>query len=177
MQEAIVEVRPARSEDLNAMDAAVPAAGGWNGRRLERHLAGQTVLLLAFDAEMCVGRAELLLDGSMAAEVQAIHPGVPEVNGVEVAAQRRGQGIGRALLIAAARVALEHRHGQVGIGVAPDNVPALRLYERLGFTGSIPYLDRYSTMSEEGHPHESADACIFLTASSEMVAGARRQRP
>jgi ribosomal protein S18 acetylase RimI-like enzyme len=169
-----IVVRPARSEDLTAMDASVPAPGGWNGRRLERHLAGETVLLLAFDGEACVGRAELLLAGSIAAEVQAVHPGVPEVNGVEVATQRRGRGIGRALIGAAARTALEHGHRQISIGVEPDNEGALQLYERLGFTRSMPYVDRYSIVSEDGHRQEVADACVFLIASSEIVAGGLR---
>jgi GNAT superfamily N-acetyltransferase len=93
---------------------------------------------------------------------------------MEVAAERRGQGVGRRLLAAAARAALEHGHGQVGIGVAPENVGAQRLYQRLGFTGSLPYLDRYSFTDDEGHRHDSADACVFLTAPSAPVAGALR---
>lgn len=169
-----IEVRPAHRTDLTAMDASVPAPGGWNGRRLQRHLAGETVLLLAFDDGRCVGRAELLLSGSAAAEVRSAHAGVPEVNGVEVAAQRRGEGIGWALLNAVARTALEHGHDRVGIGVAPGNEAALRLYARLGFTGSLPYVDRYSIVTGDGDRRDSADVCVFLTAPSATVAGARR---
>jgi hypothetical protein len=102
---------------------------------------------------------------------------VPEVNGVEVATQRRGRGIGRALIGAAARTALEHGHRQISLGVEPDNERALQLYERLGFTRSMPYVDRYSIVSEDGHRQDVADACVFLVASSEIVAGGLQSAP
>lgn len=165
----MIEVRPARPEDLAWMDAAVPAPGGWNAIRLERHLSGETVLMLAFDGAHCVGRAELLLSVA-APEVRERYPGVPEVNGVEVTHARRGEGIGRLLVAAVARAALERGHEQGGIGVAPENAGAQRLYQRLGFTGSLLYVDRYSVTYDDGRRHDSADTCVFLTAPSATVA-------
>lgn len=44
----------------------------------------------------------------------------------------------RATLGRATTQPLEHGNEQIGIGVAPDNAGARRLYERLGFTGSSP---------------------------------------
>ena len=50
---------------------------------------------------------------------------------------RWGQGLGAALTAAMTRVLLEEAE-EVTLGVLTDNPRAIRLYERLGFTGSIP---------------------------------------
>ncbi|WP_405434026.1 GNAT family N-acetyltransferase [Micromonospora sp. NBC_00617] len=53
--------------------------------------------------------------------------------GLTVAPDQRGRGLGAALTAGMTR-ALLARHDTVGLGVYPDNVQAVRLYRRLGFT-------------------------------------------
>ncbi|MEV4489302.1 GNAT family N-acetyltransferase [Micromonospora coxensis] len=57
--------------------------------------------------------------------------------GLTVAPDRRGRGLGAALTAGMTR-ALRARYDQVALGVYTDNVGALRLYRRLGFTGTLP---------------------------------------
>ncbi|QDY07601.1 N-acetyltransferase [Micromonospora sp. HM134] len=56
--------------------------------------------------------------------------------GLTVARDRRGQGLGAALTAGMTR-ALLARYDHVALGVYTDNVGALRLYRRLGFTGTL----------------------------------------
>ncbi len=53
--------------------------------------------------------------------------------GLMVAADRRGQGVGRALLAAAVEWAREAGVRKLELHVFPWNEPAIRLYERFGF--------------------------------------------
>lgn len=56
--------------------------------------------------------------------------------GLTVAPDRRGRGLGAALTAGMTR-ALLSRHDTAGLGVYPDNVGAVRLYRRLGFTTTL----------------------------------------
>ncbi|WP_432905855.1 GNAT family N-acetyltransferase [Micromonospora matsumotoense] len=56
--------------------------------------------------------------------------------GLTVAPDRRGRGLGAALTAGMTR-ALLTRYDHVGLGVYADNLAALRLYRRLGFTGTL----------------------------------------
>ena len=63
------------------------------------------------------------------------HPASPHVAdlGLMVAADQRGRGIGRALLVAAVDWAREIGVTKLELHVFPWNEPAIRLYERFGF--------------------------------------------
>ncbi|WEH32534.1 GNAT family N-acetyltransferase [Streptomyces sp. AM 4-1-1] len=52
---------------------------------------------------------------------------------VEVREEHRGQGHGRALMLQAENIALASGERRIGLHVFADNVPALRLYESLGY--------------------------------------------
>ncbi|WP_329011610.1 GNAT family N-acetyltransferase [Micromonospora rifamycinica] len=56
--------------------------------------------------------------------------------GLTVARDRRGRGLGAALTAGMTR-ALLARYDHVALGVYADNLAALRLYRRLGFTGTL----------------------------------------
>lgn len=59
--------------------------------------------------------------------------GAPYVFDVAVDPERRGHGHGRHLMLLAEREALAGGHSTLGLHVFTDNVPALRLYESLGY--------------------------------------------
>jgi len=52
---------------------------------------------------------------------------------IEVAESRRGEGWGRALMLAAERIAREDGHTEIGLNVFGSNAVARRLYESLGY--------------------------------------------
>lgn len=56
--------------------------------------------------------------------------------GLTVAPAERGRGLGAALTAGMTRT-LFTRYDRVALGVYPDNVGAIRLYRRLGFTGTL----------------------------------------
>ncbi|MEV4628688.1 GNAT family N-acetyltransferase [Micromonospora sp. NPDC049523] len=56
--------------------------------------------------------------------------------GITVATDSRGRGFGAALTAAMTRTLLDETE-EVTLGVLTDNLPAIRLYDRLGFAGSI----------------------------------------
>ncbi|MFB8036843.1 GNAT family N-acetyltransferase [Streptomyces sp. NPDC056004] len=64
-----------------------------------------------------------------------MHPGmlVGYVFDVEVHADFRGRGYGRALMLQAERIALDAGDDRLGLHVLTSNTPALRLYESLGY--------------------------------------------
>ena len=68
-----------------------------------------------------------------------VRPGerVPYVYDVTVAEGRRGNGYGRALMLLAERVALEAGDTRLGLHVFADNIPAVRLYESLGYGTTV----------------------------------------
>jgi GNAT superfamily N-acetyltransferase len=154
-------IRVASADDVRALDRGVPAESGGNAHRLERSLAGESALLLAFVEGDVVGRGELLWSRKEDS-VRAEHPDVPELNGLDVPERWRGHGIGTALIEAAVRLAAGRGRPALGLGVASDNPAAHRLYTRLGFAGDLDYTDRY-TIVHEGEAREFADTCRFLT--------------
>ena len=83
-------------------------------------------VFVADDDGLIVGRLSVARDQ---------HPASPHVAdlGLMVAADRRGRGIGRALLHAAVDWAREIGVTKLELHVFPWNEPAIRLYERFGF--------------------------------------------
>ena len=71
-------IRLASADDLTALDRGVPTKGGGNRLRLERSLAGESALPLAFVGGEVVGRGELLWSPKEDS-VRAEHPDVPEL--------------------------------------------------------------------------------------------------
>ncbi|MFD4377540.1 GNAT family N-acetyltransferase [Streptomyces sp. NPDC058486] len=67
--------------------------------------------------------------------VRELEPGVSAgyVYDIEVAAEQRGRGYGRALMLLAERVTREAGETLLGLHVFAGNTPAIRLYESLGY--------------------------------------------
>lgn len=61
------------------------------------------------------------------------HRDVPEL-AIAVVPEHRGRGIGGDLLVALARNAKDDGYERLMLSVDPENAPAVRLYERVGFT-------------------------------------------
>ncbi|MBZ4323996.1 GNAT family N-acetyltransferase [Streptomyces huiliensis] len=68
--------------------------------------------------------------------------GIGYVYDVRVAAEQRGRGHGRTLMLVAEREALALGHDRVGLNVFAGNTPALRLYESLGYETTNLYFQK-----------------------------------
>jgi ribosomal protein S18 acetylase RimI-like enzyme len=71
-------------------------------------------------------------------------PEYPNINDLAVRVDKRGQGIGTALVRECEKLSKEKGYSQIGIQVNPEpDCPAQRLYKKLGYTdvGNKPYLD------------------------------------
>lgn len=157
-------IRPAREADVGALLQAWPGSVS-QVDRLRRQAAGASIFVLGWLDGAVVARAELKLAGCAAEPVQACHPGVPEINGLDVVDRLQGRGIGTAVIRHLAGLAVDRGFDWIGLGVEPTNDGARRLYERLGFVGDLGYEDRYVVRSRTGAELAFADSCVFLTTT------------
>lgn len=153
------------AEDVPLLDRHMPeaGAGSHHARRFARQADGRSTYLLAWRDGVPVGSCEVRWDGCAAPEVQAAHPGMPEVNGLGVWPETlRSESTANALIRAAEARSRERGCSGAGLGVERNNPRAEALYERLGYRASTPYLDCWSYEDGDGVTHRVADACVFL---------------
>ncbi len=144
----MIAVRSLADEELPFVDERLPL------HRLDLEAKAEALYLIAWDDLEPVGHARLALRG---------HGGLPEIQDVWVLPERRREGIGTLLTLAAERQAAKHGFGQVGLTVGVGNDPALRLYERCGYAkaGEAPF--RVSgTIVLRGEEREVDDVLIWL---------------
>jgi GNAT superfamily N-acetyltransferase len=90
------------------------------------------------------------------------HVGVPEIQDMYVLPERRGRGIGAALVAAAERLADERGHARMSLSVS-ESGEARRLYERLGYRDAgLPPLRVEGTILIRGEPLEVDDTLVYL---------------
>jgi GNAT superfamily N-acetyltransferase len=157
-------VRVATLDDLPAIERGIPARPGAHEARLRRSAAGESTVVVAWIFDVVVGRGELLWEPKEA-DVRHLHPGVPELNGLDVAEEWRNRGIGTAMVEHAVRLAAGRGCAEIGLGVGLENPAAYRLYRRLGFDGDLEYADRYVIVVDD-KSYYFADPCRFLTRAT-----------
>lgn len=136
-------IRPARARDATALvslaqrvgaepEGWLIADGDWRSVGQERRYLRLAVhsrhvaVYVAEREERIVGRLTIARDG---------HPASPHVADVGLMVERaaRGRGVGTALLAAAEAWARDHGVSKIELHVFPHNVPAIALYESLGY--------------------------------------------
>ncbi len=160
-----MDIRPCSAADVADLEAAMPSGlDRRHDHRFRRQADGLGTYLVAWSDGAPVGKGEIRWDGCAAPEVAERFPGCPEVNGLDVwPPERRSQGIGTAILLAAEDLAAWQGHRRIGLGVADDNERAARLYDRLGYAETgCRYLDRYTYTLPGGGRHDVADPARFL---------------
>ncbi len=117
--------------------ASDPAGGGeplsdFVKTHLVRELAArpQAYSVLAFDGEAPVGLVNCIEGFSSFACKPLVN-----VHDVAVLASHRGRGIAEAMLAEAERIAVERGAVKMTLEVLAGNVPAMRLYQRVGYAG------------------------------------------
>jgi GNAT superfamily N-acetyltransferase len=139
-----IEVRPLTEAETDAVDAVLP---------LSRLDTVQTYLV-AWDEHEPVGHAHVAWEGG--------HAGAPEIQDMYVLPERRGRGIGAALVAAAERLAAERGHARMSLSVSEAG-EARRLYERLGYReAGLPPLRVEGTILIRGEPLEVDDTLVYL---------------
>lgn len=160
-----MRITECRKEDLDLLDERLPFRGVVSPHRdrFARQAEGLTTFLLAWDGALPVGSCEIRWEGCAAPEVQARHPGCPEVYGLGWPGALPSRPVGTGLLREAERRAVVRDRASLGLGVEKNNPRAAALYRRLGFRGELPYLDCWSYEDGAGVLHRVADACVFMT--------------
>lgn len=117
--------------------ASDPAGGGeplsdFVKANLARELAArpQAYSVLAFDGEQPVGLVNCI-EGFSSFKCKSL----VNVHDVAVLASHRGRGIAEAMLAEAERIAVERGAVKMTLEVLSGNVPAVRLYRRIGYEG------------------------------------------
>jgi GNAT superfamily N-acetyltransferase len=136
----MITIRPVVEDDFDALNARF-VVGEYFARRLVDARAGRCVLLAAWDETTPVAHGYLWEAAvpespqhlSALEPVRAHLPGVPLLQNLQVAADQRRRGIGRLMVAAIERAAVDRGHRRIALGVDPDNVAARRLYLGLDY--------------------------------------------
>lgn len=142
-------IRPAGPDDVDHLWHALGRATAWRGGSPAPavHLRRDDAVshyVIGWSPEqggvLAVDDGGAVLGAAWLRPFPASHPGygfvaadVPELS-MAVAAERRGQGVGAALLTVLVERARRDGHRAVSLSVERDNTTARRLYERAGFT-------------------------------------------
>jgi GNAT superfamily N-acetyltransferase len=146
----VIVVRELMPGDVDVVDAHLPLS------RLDAHARGGSAYLVAWEGERPVGHAHLAWE--------ATHLGVPEIQDVYVAPDRRRRGIATLLTGAAEDAARARGFAAVSLSVSRDGNPAARrLYERLGYVDAgVEPVSVSGTIMLRGQPLAVDDTLLYL---------------
>ncbi len=156
-------VRPCQSAvDVAAIEANLPTGPSELHARRFRRTAEGAVYLLAWLDNAAVGHV-LVTAQSKYEEVRDRLGTFPEVNALGVATAYRRRGVARALMEAAARIAVSMGGTRLGLAVEPDNEPAVGLYQALGFRRhpTVDPVDEWTWIDDLGAEHVERDRCTY----------------
>jgi ribosomal protein S18 acetylase RimI-like enzyme len=158
-------VRRVGADDLNALTVSFTSE---LGRTQESdhadQAAGQLSFHVAWAGELPLGHVLIRWRGPRSPEVTRHYPGCAEVYRLSVLEPYRRRGIGSQLMAACEREARAERRAMIGLGVEHANLPARRLYEKLGYApSSIPsYEDAYRARDAAGEVVWVRSPCAWL---------------
>lgn len=168
---AEVDFDTATGVDVVAIITSFPWHPATVPDNLLRQHRGESSYVVGRCRNVVVARGELRWGDHHAASVRERYPGVPEMNGLDVLRALQGRGIGARLVGYLALLAHQRGHRRVGLGVVDDNVPAARLYRRMGFAGPVGFVDEYHIAQPDGSVRHFADPATFLVADTADLIG------
>jgi GNAT superfamily N-acetyltransferase len=140
-----IDVRELTPDEVEQVDARLPLS----------RLDFLQTYLVAWIGDEPVGHAHVAWAGT--------ETGVPEVQDVFVAEERRRQGVARALMAAAERLAADRGHERLSVGYGIANDAARRLYAGLGYRDAGWEPTRVQgTIVIRGRPVEVDDTIVYL---------------
>ena len=130
-----MDVRPCSETDLARLRERWPSPPGTDvhGWHHSTQRTDGTTYLVAWEGDEPLGSAVVQNDGACGVNARAAFPDHVETNHLQVRPQRRGRGVGTALVSAAEDVMRSRGASAAAVSVDQDNVGARRLYERLGY--------------------------------------------
>jgi ribosomal protein S18 acetylase RimI-like enzyme len=142
-------IRALTEDELSLVDAHLPLS------RLDSWRAGGSTYLVAWDGDVPVAHAHVAWAGT--------ELGVPEVQDVYVAPERRREGLATRLTEAAERLAAERGHDRISLSVGVANDAAQKLYTGLGYADAgVPAKRVQGTIVLRGKPFEVDDTLVHL---------------
>jgi ribosomal protein S18 acetylase RimI-like enzyme len=142
-------VRPLTHEELPLVDACLPL------HRLDRHGVAGSTYLVAWDGDDPIGHAFLAWSGTKL--------GVPEIQDVFVAPERRREGVAATLTQVAEEEARRRGADRISLSVGIGNEAARALYEKLGYRSAGVEPERVAgTIVLRGRAVEVDDVLLYL---------------
>jgi ribosomal protein S18 acetylase RimI-like enzyme len=145
-----VGVHHAHAASMPELAPYVSDAETWSERRalyVSLFEKPDTLLLLARDGDELIGYAlahVLAVEETWIPDTWRTGARIAELESLAVTAERRGEGIGSALMDALERALAARGLDDVMLGVLPGNAGAIRLYERRGFRPTWLYMSRFA---------------------------------
>jgi GNAT superfamily N-acetyltransferase len=137
--------------------------------RWKQMMAKDEIVILGakFPSGRFVGRVNVWLAPADEEVIREHYPEVPLINALHVNDGERGQGIASELMHAAEMIARERGKRHLGLGVEPDNDPARRLYEKLGYVyqpvgGGVTYTVAWDETSTDGRVRRVEAEALFM---------------
>jgi GNAT superfamily N-acetyltransferase len=127
-----LRIREATGADTDVFEAAMPTGADMYARHLADARRGETAYLVALLGGEPAGTCVLVWGGCFDTAVRGALPGVPELRHLRVREDRRGRGVGTALIAAAEDMARARGATRTAIGVEIGQ-RAANLYRRLGY--------------------------------------------
>lgn len=163
--EPVVDIRPARLDDMAGLDALGARPAGTHRRRLSIQRAGAIVYLVACVDERVVGHLVLSWAGASEWAIRSTITDCPTIIDLLVAQKLRGRGIGTQLLAMAECLATTRGYSRMGLAVGVTNRRARALYERQGYrdAGVGAFTVSWTEIGESGDEERASESCVYLT--------------
>ena len=160
MSPAGIDIRRLKAEELDALQAAIPA---WNSTEYARRLGaqdrGELVQVVAWAGAAPVGKGMVLFPGHEEYSTSAAREGCAEVRDVGVVESARRRGVATALIGAMEDAVRERGMDRIGLTVAQgeEDAPARALYDKLGYGFAHgPFITSTDLWDDRGSPIPSA---------------------
>jgi len=165
-------IRECAGTDIEALERHLPTRPSQvHAEHFAQQQVGLWTYLIAWDDDSVpVGVCVIRWGGWAEREALAAYPDCPVITNLQVHPQRRGGGVGTALIEAAEKEVNARGLHRIGVGVADDNPRAEELYARLGYADTRLRIDsRYMYPDEAGVPREIVEHDILLVKDLEVV--------
>jgi GNAT superfamily N-acetyltransferase len=168
-------IRPATDADIALLDRRFPEPESRHQQRGRRQAAGDGSYLVAWIGIEPVGWVFVSRPGCSPRSKQLA---AAELVDLQVVAEHRGRGIGRALMDAAERLALEAGWTRVGLAVTvanPNNRIARDMYARRGYadSGLGEFQDGYVYWDADGRPQWDGEPHLYLVKELDQAGAAQ----
>lgn len=139
-----IEVRPCVATEVTVLAELEPPGRGFARQAFANQEQGRSIFLVAWLDQSPCGSCEVTLGAQ------------PALLNLNVADARRDRGVGTALIRAAESVVASA--GELSVGVAIDNPPARRLYERLGYRSTgVRRESTYTYVDDDSQKHTATE--------------------